>query len=66
MELTPNEELAQRIAEKLVAERLIRPGDEKEVLTKLKNGRASIGDWKVWAEKVIENRETGDADSAEN
>lgn len=66
MGLTPNEELAQKIASQLVAEGLIGREDGVDLLAKLKNGKSSIGDWKVWAENVIENRESDSVDSTED
>ena len=66
MSLDPNEELAKEITDSLLEGGLIRPEDESELISKLKTGSAAIGDWKVWAEKVIEYKGEENVDTGED
>lgn len=48
--VTPQSELARRIASKLVAAQLIPKSHEDQAMQSIVNGRASADDWSLWVE----------------
>lgn len=51
---TPSQDLAKKILEKLIAENLVTPDDEKKLLPKLAEGKMRSEDWKLTIEKGAE------------
>ena len=51
---SPSEELAKKIASKLVKEKLILPEDELPIATKLSDGQLKPEDWRLTIEKNID------------
>ena len=51
---SPSEELAKKIASKLVKEKLILPEDELPIETKLSDGQLKPEDWRLTIEKNID------------
>lgn len=47
---TPSHQLAVRIIERLLAEKLLRPGDRERMLSKLAEGNVSAEDWRLAVE----------------
>lgn len=47
---TPSKQLASKIIERLVEEKLIRPGDRAKLLSKLAEGKISAEDWRLAVE----------------
>lgn len=54
---TPSEELAQKILERLVAEKLVLADDVKQLLPKLAGGKMKGADWRLALEKALAKKE---------
>lgn len=54
---TPSEELAQKILERLVAEKLVLADDVKHLLPKLADGKMKGADWRLALEKALAKKE---------
>jgi len=50
----PSQELAKRVLERLVAEKLLRPDDAQKLLPKLAEGQLRPEDWRLALEKGME------------
>lgn len=55
---TPSEELAERVAARLVKEGLILRDDEDRLRKKLADGTAKADDWKIAVEKTVLKQES--------
>jgi hypothetical protein len=53
---SPSEELAKKIAAKLVTEKLILPEDEVPIAIKLADGQLKPEDWRLTIEKGIDRK----------
>ena len=51
---TPSGQLAAKIIERLVKEKLILPDDGKKIVDKLAGGKLSTADWRLPIEKAID------------
>lgn len=50
----PSQDLAQKIIDKLIADKLVLAEDAKQLLIKLSDGSMEGGDWRLAIEKAID------------
>jgi hypothetical protein len=63
LDLTPDEELAARIASRLAEAGFIDPARGKDVTAKIATGSATAEDWRLWIELELVGPTTGAADA---
>lgn len=53
---TPSHDLAKKILERLIAEKLVTDDDAKKLVTKLSDGKVRPEDWRLAIEKATEKQ----------
>jgi hypothetical protein len=62
---TPSLELAKRIVDRLMAERLLVPADADTTMAKLAAGKLNAEDWRLAVEKAVEEKSQTSSPHAE-